>query len=233
MRCRRPARADSCWSSRRRADGRRGCSRPRRRCRAGCRCDRSRCRTASGTRRARARSALPRGGRISVEQPGGEQTSLQESSEEAREVGRRRDDRPRGPPPRRARRAAVASGCQAADDAVVLARRVAVRVAAGNIRPCREAGVCELERREDPAAQLALDGRPGSPLDDEAEEDVVGARVREALAGPSDRPLAERQRQPARGASTGGAARSPSGAGTPSLPRSRRARMCARATAAP
>ena len=165
-------------------------------------------------------------------QAGREQTALEESAEEAREVGRGGDDRARGPRPRRARRAAVASGCEAADDAVVLARRVASRVAARDPRAGREAGAPELERCEDPAAQLALQSRPGRAFDDKAEQDVVRAGVDETLAGSSDRALVERDaHQLARRPPAARLAHA-SGAGRPRLPHSRRARTYARAALA-
>lgn len=126
------------------------------------------------------------------EQPLGKQATLEERPEEPGEVGRGRDDRAGRPAPGRARRVEVARGCEAADDAVVLARRIAVSAAANDLRARCEARAREPEGRQDPAVQLLLQRRPGCALHDQPEQDVVRARVREALPRCGDRALRER-----------------------------------------
>ena len=75
---------------------------------------------------------------------------------------------------------------------VVLARCVAVGVAALEPPAGREARVLELERHEDPVTQLAFETPAGGALDDHAEEDVVRAGVGKTLARPSNRTFGER-----------------------------------------
>ena len=153
---------------------------------------------------------------------------MQERCEEAREVGRGRDDGARGPRPRGARGASVAGGCEAADNAVVGAQGVPVRVAAGDPDARHEKLVStEPGGGDDPAVQLALQRRPGRTLDDEPEKDIVRTGVGKALTGRRHRSRGECQADQLGRTSIAGVARSRSGAGTPRSRIVRQPRLCA------